>query len=74
MLSYFNSIAVPGLEDITVFRDDEDATQFYAMPSTPRLARDNLGRPLFDLIMYARDADKLPSEDLDVQRGWVAAS
>jgi hypothetical protein len=74
MLSYFNSIAVPGLEDITVFRDDEDATQFYAMPSTPRLARDNKGRLLSDLIIYARDADKLPPEGLEVQRGWVAAS
>lgn len=69
MLSYFNSIAVPGLEDITVFRDGEDATQFYEMPST-RLVRDTKGRLLID----ARDADKLPPEDLDVQRGWVAAS
>jgi hypothetical protein len=74
MLSYFNSITVPGLEHITVFHDDEDATQFYAMPSTPRLARDNQGRLLLDLIIYARDADKLAPEDLEVQRGWVAAS
>jgi hypothetical protein len=70
MFRYFNSIAVPGLEDITVLRDDEDATTFYAMPPTPRLARDNKGR----LLAYARDADKLPPEDLDVQRGWVGAS
>jgi hypothetical protein len=74
MLSYFNRIAVPGLEDITVFRDDEDATQFSAMPSAPRLARDNTGRLLFDRIMDARDVDTLPLEDLEVQRGWVAAS
>jgi hypothetical protein len=59
MLSYFNSITVPGLEHITVFRDEEDATHFYAMPSTPRLARDNQGRLLLDLSIYARDADKL---------------
>jgi hypothetical protein len=57
MLSYFNSITVPGLEHITVFRDDEDATQFYAMPSTPRLARDNQGRLLLDLII---DQDVVP--------------
>jgi hypothetical protein len=74
MLSYFNRIAVPGLEDITVLRDDEDPTQFSAMPSAPRLARDNTGRLLFDRIMYARDVDTLPLEDLEVQRGWVAAS
>ena len=66
MLSYFNRIAVPRLVDITVFRDDKDATQFYAMPSAPRLAR--------DLIMYARDVGTLPLEDLEVQRGRVAAS
>jgi|GEM_PF-1787660 len=74
MLSYFDSITVPGLEHITVFRDDEDAAQFYALPSTPRLARDDNGRLLLDLIVYARDVDKLPPEDLEAQRGWLAAS
>ena len=74
MLSYFDSITVPGLEHITVFRDDEDAAQFYALPSTPRVARDDNGRLLLDLLIYARDVDKLPPEDLEAQRGWLAAS
>jgi hypothetical protein len=74
MLSYFDSITVPGLEHITVFRDDEDAAQFYALPSTPRLARDDNHRLLLDLIIYARDVDRLPPEDLEAQRGWLAAS
>ena len=74
MLSYFDSITVPGLEHITVFRDDEDAAQFYALPSTPRVARDDNGKLLLDLIIYARDVDKLPPEDLEAQRGWMAAS
>ncbi len=74
MLSYFDSITVPGLERITVFRDDEDSAQFYAMPSTPRLARDDKGQLLLDLMIYARDVDKLPVEDLQAQRGWLAAS
>lgn len=74
MLSYFDSVTVPGLEHITVFRDDEDWSQFYAMPSTPRLARDDNGRLLLDLMVYARDVDRLPPEDLQAQRGWLAAS
>lgn len=74
MLSYFDSITVPGLERITVFRDDEDSAQFYAMPSTPRLARDDKGQLLLDLMIYARDVDKLPEADLEAQRGWLAAS
>lgn len=74
MLSYFGSITVPGLERVTVFRDDEDSTQFYALPSTPRLARDDRGQLLLDLMIYARDVDKLPPEELEAQRGWLAAS
>jgi len=74
MLSYFDSITVPGLEHITVYRDDENAAQFYALPSTPRLARDDNDRLLLDLLIYARDVDKLPPEDLEAQRGWLAAS
>lgn len=74
MLSYFDSITVPGLERITVFRDDEDSARYYAMPSTPRLARDDRGQLLLDLMIYARDVDKLAPEDLEAQRGWLAAS
>jgi hypothetical protein len=74
MLSYFGSITVPGLERVTVFRDDEDSTQFYALPSTPRLARDDRGQLMLDLMIYARDVDKLPPDQLEAQRGWLAAS
>jgi hypothetical protein len=74
MLSYFGSLTVPGLERVTVFRDDEDSTQFYALPSTPRLARDDRNQLLLDLIIYARDVDKLPPDQLEAQRGWLAAS
>jgi hypothetical protein len=78
MLSYFNSITVPGLEHITVFRDDEDATQFCAMPSTPRLARDNHGRLLLDLsfpLELAKDGTaELIFEPVEPQEGdwWNA--
>ncbi|MGH3992576.1 MAG: hypothetical protein ACRDSN_08935, partial [Pseudonocardiaceae bacterium] len=74
MLSYFDSITVPGLEHITVFRDDEDSSQFYALPSTPRLAKDDAGHRLLDVVIYARNVDTLPPEDLEAQRGWLSAS
>ena len=74
MLSYFDSITVPGLESVTVYRDDEDATRFYVMPSTPRLARDDKGQLLLQLMIYARDVDTLPPDQLEAQRGWIAAS
>lgn len=74
MLSFFDSITVPGLEKITVYRDDEDAYRFYVMPSTPRIARDDDGQLLLQLMIYARDVDSLPPDQLEAQRGWMAAS
>lgn len=74
MLSFFDSFTVPNLPKFTIHRDDEKANHFYVVPSEPRLARDQDGRPLLDLLIYARDVDKLPPEDLEAQRGWVAAS
>ena len=73
MISYFGSITVPGLEHITVFRDDEDSNQFYALPSTPRLARDDKGNLLLDLMIYARDVDKLKPEDLEAATNAMVA-
>jgi hypothetical protein len=74
MLSLFDSITVPGLEKVTVYRDDDDAYRFYVMPSTPRLARDDDGELLLQLMIYARDVDSLPPDQLEAQRGWIAAS
>lgn len=74
MLSFFDSITVPGLEKVTVYRDDEDAYRFYVMPSTPRIARDDSGELLLQLLIYARNVDTLPADQLEAQRGWIAAS
>ncbi|MFZ2516714.1 MAG: hypothetical protein WAW82_13715 [Candidatus Lutibacillus vidarii] len=74
MLSFFDSLTVPGLEKVTVYRDDEDAYRFYVMPSTPRLAKDDGGELLFQLMIYARDVANLPPDQLEAQRGWIAAS
>ncbi len=74
MLSFFDSFSVPTLPKFTIYKDDEDSTRFYVVPSEPRLARDEENRPLLDLMIYARDVDKLPPADLEAQRGWVAAS
>ena len=74
MLSFFDSFTVPDLPKFTIHCDDEKPDRYYVVPSEPRLARDEDGRPLLDLMIYARDADKLPPEDLEAQRGWVAVS
>lgn len=74
MLSFYDSLTVPGLESVTVYRDDEDACRFYVMPSTPRMARDDQGQLLLQLMIYARNVDTLPPEELEAQRGWIAAS
>lgn len=74
MLSFFDSLTVPGLEKVTIYRDDEDALRFYAMPSTPRIARDDDGDLLLQLLIYARDVANLPPDQLEAQRGWIAAS
>ena len=74
MLSFFDSFTVPDLPTFTIHCDDEKPDRYYVVPSEPRLARDEDGRPLLDLMIYARDADKLPPEDLEAQRGWVAVS
>jgi hypothetical protein len=74
MLSFYDSLTVPGLESVTIYRDDEDACRFYVMPATPRLARDDQGQLLLQLMIYARNVDTLPPEELEAQRGWIAAS
>ncbi len=74
MLSFFDSLTVPGLEKVTVYRDDEDAYRFYVMPSTPGIAVDDDGELLLQLMIYARNVDTLPPDQLEAQRGWIAAS
>lgn len=40
------------IEGVTVFRDDEDPARFYYLPSQPRLARGENGKPQFTFLRY----------------------
>jgi len=40
------------IEGLTVFRDYNDRSQYYYLPSSPRLSRDATGQPLFQLLIY----------------------
>ncbi len=43
----------------TVYRDDTDAARFYVLPETPRIARDEAGKPIFSLIVYRQDETRI---------------
>ncbi|MCA9652499.1 MAG: hypothetical protein H6712_23245 [Myxococcales bacterium] len=57
------------IEGYTVYRDDAVATRFYVMPSEPRIARDAQGLPIFSLIVYREDEDRISVDDLDEDVG-----
>ena len=59
MLSLYGSFKVPGVEHVTLYRDDENPHKFYMLPERPTIARDDEGDPLFTFILYARDVERL---------------
>lgn len=66
MLTLVRSLTIEGY---TVYRDDAVATRFYVMPSEPRIARDAQGLPIFSLIVYREDEDRISVDDLDEDVG-----
>jgi hypothetical protein len=56
-------------ERFSVYRDDVNPLQFYYMPSGPRVALDQDGKPLFSLIMYRRDLSAVPEADRATKLG-----
>jgi hypothetical protein len=52
MLSLMDPVEV---ENIVVFRDDEDARKFYLLPDQPVIAADDRGAPEFLFIRYIKD-------------------
>lgn len=74
MLSFYGSFKVPGVPYVTIYRDDEQAHKFYMVPERPTIARDEDGDPLFTFLLYARDVDRLPADQLEAQRGYLALS
>jgi hypothetical protein len=57
MLSLFDPISVPGVEHITVFRDDQDQNKYYMLPEMPTISRlgGDKGALQFSLVVFARD-------------------
>jgi hypothetical protein len=55
--------------DCTVYLDDTDPLQVYAVPNSPRIALDDKGEPIFSLIQYRRPVDKVPEADRATKLG-----
>jgi hypothetical protein len=74
MLSLYDPIVVPGVEQVVLYRDDERTYRFFMVTDKASLVRDQTGAPLFTFILYARDVDRLAEADRDVERGYLALS
>src|SRR6266436_1965953 len=65
MLTLTNPLTIEGFK---VYRDDQNSTQFYVMPDQPAIALDDAGKPIFSLIVYRRDEDRIdpdkPKDDV----------
>ena len=72
MLSLYGNFKVPGVEHVTIYRDDEDNRKFYMLTDLPSVARDDEGDPLFTFIMYARDLDRLDPEETEIANGYLS--
>lgn len=49
--------------DTTLYRDDEKPFTWYYMPGTPKVALRPDGKPVFSLVLYRRDLDRLTEEE-----------
>lgn len=75
MLSLYGSFTVPGVPDVVIYRDDENARKFYMVSGKPKILRsdprDPASRPMIDLIAYTRDhSQPIPATE-DVERGML---
>ncbi len=57
MISYLDKITVPGLQSIDFYRHYKKFDTFYAIRSTPVIARDQDGKPAMSYSLFARNAD-----------------
>jgi hypothetical protein len=55
--------------DCTVFLDDTDPLQLYAVPNSPKISTDANGDPVFSLIQYRRPIDQVPEADRATKLG-----
>ncbi|MDM7915321.1 MAG: hypothetical protein QUU85_08665 [Candidatus Eisenbacteria bacterium] len=72
MLTLYDSFDVPDVPNVKIYRDDQVPHRFYMVSERATVARDDEGHPIFLFILYARDVDKLPADQLEVERGYVA--
>ncbi len=74
MLNLYESFHVPGIPHVKVYRDDERPHKFYMVSERAGIARDGSGNPLFTFMLYARDVDRLPEDQLDIANGYLAVT
>jgi hypothetical protein len=53
------------LEDLVLFRDDEDTRKFYLLPDQPVITTDDRGEPDFLFIRYIKDLQETPEGEDD---------
>lgn len=66
MLTLVRSLTIEGY---TVYRDDAVGHRFYVMPGEPTIARDADNLPIFSLIVYRKDEDRIDVDDLEEDVG-----
>jgi hypothetical protein len=81
MLTLTNPLTVAlGNQSFTVYRDDANPTekarrgerrrlQFYLLPSEPQIALDAEGKPVFSLVVYRHDQDRITAADTAEDQG-----
>ena len=57
------------IANCTVYLDDTDPLQVYAVPNSPRVALDAQGKPIFSLVQYRRPVDQVPEADRATKLG-----
>ena len=55
MLTLFDSFTVPGVDHVTIYKDDQNGNKFYMFPESPSLATGSDGGPQFRFMVFARD-------------------
>jgi hypothetical protein len=58
------------LNDLVVFRDDEEPRKFYLLPDQPVVSVDEQGEPEFLFVKFIKDVDTLP-EEAEVSGGYI---
>lgn len=55
MLTLFDYFTVPGVDHVTIYKDDQDSNMYYMFPESPVIANGSDGGPQFRFMIFARD-------------------